>query len=324
MRAVRDVFGVGTAVVDYFVRADDALLEELLLIRGASNYMSRERLEGIHARVKKKIFSSYPGDNARNLCEGVRALGGSAGYASGIGKDAEGKIFRKNLRARGIEPFLGMKRGGTGRIMTFITPKRGSRERTFAVSLGGSVDYDEIPEKELARSRFFYLTSITAFCDGKIARASVEAMKFCKRTGVRVCFSLESAPMVEVKRRKIIRLMKYVDMLFTNEEEARALGCNERGLSELCDIVFLKKGARGSAVFSNGKKYEIPAYEAKVVDTTGAGDFYAAGVIYGLARGASAENAGRVGSYLAARAIEGAGARVGRINKKVIYGFLRK
>ncbi|MEW6329326.1 MAG: adenosine kinase [Candidatus Micrarchaeota archaeon] len=321
MRAVRDVFGVGTAVVDYFARGGDALLDGLRLIRGASNYTSRERLDAIHARVRKKIFSCYPGDNARNLCEGVRALGGRAAYASGIGDDTEGKIFIKNLRALGIESFLSLLKGSTGKIITFITP---DHERTFAVSLGNTVDYDAIPENELARSKFFYLTSITALCDGKLARASVEAMKFCRKRCVRVALSLESAPMVEARREKIMKLLEYVDVLFANENEARALVGDLDRIAGACDVVFLKMGARGSVVFHRGWRFDIPAYEAEVVDTTGAGDFYAAGAIYGLALGAGAEKAGRIGSYVAARAVEGAGARVGRINKKLVERLARE
>ncbi len=319
-RAVRDVFGVGTPVVDYFARADDALLDELRLIKGASNYVSREKLDAIHARVKKKIFSHYPGDNARNVCEGVSVLGARAAYAGNIGGDAEGKFFRKNLRALGVESFLSLEKGNTGKIITFITP---DHERTFAVSLGNTADYDAIPKKELARSKFFYLTSITAFCDGKIARASVDAMKFCKRAGVRVAFALESAPMVEARGEKIMKLLGRVDVLFANRDEARALGGSEKEVCGLCDVVFLKMGARGSVVFHKWERFDIPAYEARVVDTTGAGDFYAAGAIYGLTRGASAENAGRIGSYLAARAVESAGARVRRINKKLVESLAR-
>ena len=305
-----DVFGIGTALVDYFARATDSFLEKNGLVKGASNFLPREKLDEIHLKLSDSVFACFPGDNARNTCEGVSYLGGKAAYASRIANDADGKIFEEALNKYGIDSFLQRGPGNTGKIIAFITR---DGQRTFAVDLGNGKDYDALPAAEIKNSSFLYLTPITLLKEGSVARNARDAMDLAEGNRVRISISLESPPLVSENKERIQKIVSRADVLFANEEELKALmGSTDheaaRALNENITIVCLKKCERGSAIFSNGKEFSIPAYSTKVVDTTGAGDFYAAGVLFGLSRGKSIEEAGHIGARLAGKVVEKFGA----------------
>lgn len=306
MATTYDVFGIGTALVDYFVRSDEDFLAKSGLIKGATNFIPREKLDELHARLSDSVFACLPGDNARNVCEGVSFLGGKSAYASNIAEDDEGKTFERSLHVQHIDSFLEKRPGRTGKIIVFITP---DRERTFAVDLGNSRDYDVLPAAGIKDSNFLYLTSITLLEKGRISKNARNAMESAKKNGVRIAISLESPPMINKNRTQLRKIVSRADVLFANEEELEALtGSREDGaacaLAEDIETVCLKKGKKGSVIFSRGERSSIPCYSVKVVDTTGAGDFYAAGVLFGLSRGQSAEAAGEVGARLAAKTVE--------------------
>lgn len=305
-----DVFGIGTAVVDYFTRSTDDFLKKNGLTKGATNYVSRERLDELHAKFSRSIFACFPGDNARNVCEGVSFLGGRSAYASRIADDREGEIFEKSLRAHKIDSFLEKGPGNTGKLIIFITP---DSQRTFAADLGNGTEYSALPARGIKDSNFLYLTSITLLKKGGTSKSAHKAVKLAKEEGVQVSISLESPPMVRENRKELLRIISMSDVLFANEDELEALtGSRDekaaRMLAENIPVVCLKKGQSGSVIFSRGERFEIPACPTKVVDTTGAGDFYAAGVLSGLSRERSVEEAGRQGSELAAKVIKNFGA----------------
>jgi hypothetical protein len=304
-----DVLGVGTALVDFFVESTDGFLNKNGLVKGATNFLPRETLDELHKTVADSIFTKLPGDNARNVCEGVSYLGGKSAYASSVAEDTEGNFFIKSLKHQGINSLVVKSPGGTGKIIVFITP---DRQRTFAVDLGNSLDYDALPGEAIKESRFIYLTSITFLAKGKIGKTAKNAIKLAHETGTKVAFSLESPPMIEKNREKLLEIIDAIDVLFANEEEMAALiaGGDEaaRWLSGKLDLLCLKKAERGSVLYARNEEFSIPCYSRKTVDTTGAGDFYAAGVIYGLSRGKPVEEAGHLGAKLAGRVVERFGA----------------
>jgi fructokinase len=130
-----------------------------------------------------------------------------------------------------------------------------------------------------------------------------------KKAKANIAISLESPAMLEKNRQKALEIAKYADVLFLNDEEMKAIGVNEKTICNLAPLVYLKKGKDGSAVFSSGSKLaDIPPYPAKVIDTTGAGDAYAAGVLWALNNTKSEIEAGVIGSKLAAAVISKFGA----------------
>lgn len=305
MTKTYDVFGIGTALVDYFVKSDEDFLAKNGLLKGATNFIPRKKLDELHAKLSQSVFACLPGDNARNTCEGVCSLGGKSAYASNIAEDEEGRIFEKRLWAQGIDSFLEKRPGRTGKIIAFITR---DRQRTFAVDLGNSREYGTLPAEGIKKSYFLYLTSITLLEKAAIARNARDAMDLAESSGVRISISLESPPMISENKTKLRKIIPRADVLFANEEELEALvGSKQddavRALAEDIDTVCLKKGEKGSVIFSCGERFPIPCYSIKVVDTTGAGDFYAAGVLFGLSRGKTVEEAGYIGAKLAGKVV---------------------
>jgi sugar/nucleoside kinase (ribokinase family) len=305
MTKTYDIFGIGTALVDYFVKSNDDFLVKNSLIKGASNFMPSEKLDELYSRVSDSIFTCLPGDNARNTCEGVCFLGGKSAYASNIAEDGAGKIFEDSLYAQHVDSFLEKKQGHTGKILAFITP---DYERTFAVDLGNSRDYDALPKNGIKNSNFLHLTSIMLLTKGRIAKSARGAIEFAKKNNVRVSLSLESPPIINKNKDELRRIIPSTDILFANEEELEALvGARDDeaalDLAEEIDIVCLKRGMKGSTIFSDGERFPIPCYSVKVVDTTGAGDFYAAGVLFGLSNGKTVEEAGHIGAKLAGKVV---------------------
>lgn len=305
-----DVFGIGTALVDYFAKCTDEFLAKNNLVKGATNFFQREKLDDLHSRISDTIFLQLPGDNARNVCEGVSHLGGKSAYASAFAEDLEGKFFEKSLSTHGMDSYLVKKPGRTGKIIALVTR---DGQRTFAVDLGNSMDFDALPADGIKNSSFLYLTSITLLSTGALGMAARDAVELAKESETKFALSLESPPMIAENKARLRRVVERADVLLANEEELAALDCTPaedcaRALSKKVEVVCLKRGNKGSTVFARNGEFSVPAYSTKVVDTTGAGDFYASGVLFGLSQGKSADEVGQMGAKLAGKVVEHFGA----------------
>ena len=309
-----DLFALGTPVIDLSARAGGAQLPKLGKIRkGATNFFGAGEISAIEKRLGRRITHRYPGDNARNVCEGFAALGGSCSFEGAVGNDAAGAEFASNLRDCGVIAFLQKKKkGSTGKIISLVAT---GGQRTFCADLGVGTECDRFERAALVNSRMLFLTSITIGVPSPAAKLAMRYLEAAKKGKKRIAISLESPPMVEKNRAKFAALVKkYADVVFLNEDEARALlgADHAKKLLRLKPQIpiYLKKGAKGSLLIHLGKKTRIPAFPAKVVDTTGAGDAYAAGALYGLSRGYSPPSSGRLGSMLAAKVVQKIGAGI--------------
>jgi len=300
-----DLLGIGTAVVDYFAEVDNSFLKKHRLIKGATNFRTREALDGLHRESCEKIFLRLPGDNARNVCEGVSHLGGRSAFAGAVGRDEDGKFLSNALRELGIGSLLVEKPGKTGKILTYITP---DRERTFAVDLGNGLQYDTVSDEEVAKSQYLYITSITILAPGPISETCRRVAELARDVGTKIAFSLESPPMIKKNQKILLSIIEGVEVLFANEDEINALGVAPEEISGSVGCLFLKRGGQGSTIFHDNKTFQIPKYSKKTVDTTGAGDYYAAGALFALCRSADIEKAGHEGARLAAKIVERFGA----------------
>jgi sugar/nucleoside kinase (ribokinase family) len=279
-------------------------------------------LDEMQRKLGKKIFLVSAGDNARNVCEGFCFLGSSASYAGIIGNDGEGRLFELNLAEKGIAALLERRKGNTGKIIALITP---DGQRTFAVNLGETLGLAKFDRNALKQASAFYVASITLFGNEKIAKCEKEALLFAKKHGVMTALSLESPPMVKKEQKTLISLAEYADVLFLNEDELEAL-IGKRGTAGEEKIarmlpdakIFLKKGERGSIVICGKARLLIPKYAANMLDSTGAGDAYAAGALYGLCHGYSCEQAARLGSHLAAYVVQNFGAGIPKGAKRLV------
>lgn len=317
----RTLLAVGTPLLDTLYGADYAFLRRHGLAPGSSNFVDAQALADIEETVRTPPVLEAAGDNARNMAEGFAILERARGreppsvaYAGRLGPDRDGGLFEESLRAVGVEPLLEKLAPRTGRILCFITP---DKQRTFAVYLGQSEEY--APAERLPTAEWLYVSSISALCKGRLSATCLELIR--RQKGAEggdgqeggpglVALSMESPGMLAAHREKAVALAGQADVLFMNEEEAVALGLGMEAIAHLAPVVFLKRGAGGSTVYERGRRSgDVPARPIQhLIDTTGAGDAYAAGAVWGLSRGKGALESARIGSELGAAVVQKLGA----------------
>lgn len=308
------LLGLGTPVLDLFAEVDAAFLKKWGLTAGSTNFVAYEKLQTLKQALGPMLFLEQAGDNARNVCDAFARLEKTAGvarpavaYSGAVGRDETARMIRRSLHEAGVRALLDEMPGQTGEIICLITP---DKQRTFAAHLGVGEEFwggVEFPE-----ANFFFVTSISALCEKPIARAAGLRMDRCVNENRPLAISLESPKMLGGMRAEALKLAQRADLLFFNEDEMKALGLSEEEAGRLAELVFIKKGARGSSVYEGGQKAaDVKAARVeKVVDTTGAGDAYAAGALWALSRGQNAAGAARAGSALAGTAIGTVGSRL--------------
>ena len=310
-----DVIGIGNAIVDVLAQADDAFLREHALEKGAMTLIEEPRSDDLYAAMPPGIEIS--GGSAANTMAGIASLGGRGAYIGKVRADQLGDVFAHDIRATGVAfetPPLG--RGpSTARCLIFVTP---DAQRTMQTYLGASVELtrDDVPEPLVASAQITYLEGY--LWDRPMAKdAFVRAAEIAHAAGRKVSLTLSDPFCVERHRVSFLELVDgHVDVLFANEREILSLYETEdfdealRRVRGMCDVVALTRSERGSVVASRDAVQEVAAAPVeRVVDTTGAGDLYAAGFLYGLTHGRDLSACGRIASICAAEVISHVGAR---------------
>jgi len=314
-----DVVGMGSSLVDVLARTTEADLDRLGLTKGSMALVDLAQAEIIHAVMADGTEVS--GGSAANTMVGVAALGGAAGFVGKVADDRLGKVFARDIQAAGVvfEPVPGgtgpTGDNGTGRCLVLVT---GDAERTMATHLGvaATITPDDIPLDLVARTQLLYLEGY--LWDLPPAKEAMRrAVEACHDHDGSVALSLSDPFCVERHRRDFLELLLGdVDVLFGNEEELIALfgaGSFDAALSaaeETGLLVAATRGARGSVVLTVHGPVEVgPRVVPEVVDTTGAGDLYAAGFLYGLSHGKDPVGCAELGTLCAAEIISHLGAR---------------
>lgn len=306
-----DLFAYGNAMVDYVVRAEEGLLKKLGLRKGAATYVAGEQAERVLQEVRPLRPLRTPGGSATNVTAGVVSLGGSAFFTGAVGRDRDGSLYRRDLDKRGIHHHLLEREGTTGTVIAFLTP---DRERSFACIKGVADRYAEsdLPDEVVGRARVVHATAYELQDNPKTVFSLFRA---ARKAGVMVSFDLASPNIAQSERRKIAELLQWTSVVFANEEEAQAfaglpLAGALRTLGARTDLAVVKVGARGAFVVEKGVSTRIPAFRARVVDTNGAGDGFAAGFLWGRVRGKSPQAAARIGALYASHVVARKGPRL--------------
>ncbi len=301
------IVGIGNVLVDALITLDnDRLLETMNLPKGSMQLIDETEL----LRIKEMFPAMRPrratGGSVCNAMLALANMGMKPGIIGMIGKDEAGAFFRNNALEHGIDIRLQESEKPSGVALTFISP---DGQRTFATCLGAAALMSAADVQAGMLHGYRYL-----FVEGYLARdheLTEHVCRLARQEGMKICYDLASYNIVEADRDFIARMAdKYVDIVFANEEEAKAFAQASPGqaandLGSCCETAVIKLGARGAMIRQGGKTIRVDAMKVqKVTDTTAAGDFFAAGFMYGYLHGASLEKCGRIGSILAGHVIQ--------------------
>ena len=312
-----DVLAIGDAVVDVIARADDAFLAEEKLVKGSMQVLDADGMTRLYSRMSQARETS--GGSAANTVAGVAALGGRAGFVGQVAADQLGEIFSHDIRALGVEFRTPPKKDGlpTGRCLILVTP---DAQRTMNTFRGAAHELmvDVLDRAQIEGAAILYLEAYLWRSEGPRA-AMREAMRIAHEAGRKVAFTLSDIACIDPHRAEIVELLDSgaIDLLFANEAEIRSLAeTSDRdaaiaAIEGKVRILVVTCGEDGALAIEGGRRTAVPVAKigAGLVDTTGAGDLFAAGFLVGQAEGRSIEESLRIGSIAAAEIISHFGAR---------------
>lgn len=268
------------------------------------------------ANINKSMVA---GGSAANTIYGLSKLGVETSFIGKVGMDTIGDNYEQDMLKAGIKPDLIRTDTPSGCAIVLITP---DGERTFASYLGAAQELmpENISEENFMGHDILHIEGYLLFNYDIV----LKAMQTAKNLGMKVSIDLAAHNFVEENRPIIKDLIKnYVDVCFANEEESKAVtGLQPREaldcISEDCDFTVVKLGSKGSLIKHNGTVYEVGTPHVECVDSTGAGDLYASGLLYGIANGYNAETCGKIGAIIGSIVIQNYGARISDDNWKTI------
>jgi sugar/nucleoside kinase (ribokinase family) len=310
-----DVVAIGNALVDVIAHCDDAFLAAHGRTKGSMALVDTSTVERLYAAMGPGTEIS--GGSAANTAAGVASFGGKAGFIGKVATDQLGEVFRHDIRAAGVTFDTPAASGGepTGRCLILVTP---DGQRTMNTFLGVSphLGNGEVDAGLIRSARILYLEGYL-FDRAEAQAAFRQAADIAAKAGRQVALTLSDPFCVDRHRAEFLQLVrKSVDILFANEAEITSLyetASFEKAAGHAqadTRLAALTRSEKGSVILAGGKAIEIAAAPVEaVVDTTGAGDLYAAGFLYGVARDMPLETAGRLGSLAAAEIISHVGAR---------------
>jgi sugar/nucleoside kinase (ribokinase family) len=323
---MKKILGMGNALVDIMIPIEtDEILAVLDLPKGSMQLVDWDRSRGIQEALKDYRKSLSAGGSAANTIHGLAKLGIQTGYIGVVGEDELGGFFVKDMINAGVDPHMIHSRQPTGCAVALVSP---DSERTFATFLGAAVELSAenlgVGSWQLAVGSQQSVVSIFKRYDyfhieGYLVQnhALIEtAVKLAKEAGLTVSLDLASFNVVEANKDFLHEIIeKYVDIVFANEEEAKAFTGKDphEALNEIggkCSIAVVKTGKEGSLVKKGEDIHNIGIIAVTPIDTTGAGDLYASGFLYGLANEKSLEECGRIGALLAGNVIEVMGSKM--------------
>jgi len=316
MTAARfDVIGIGNAIVDIIGRCDEAYLAKIDAAKGSMRLVGADAVKKIYTTMGPAMEIS--GGSAANTIAGVASFGGKAAFIGTVADDEFGKIFTHDIHSIGVtfdtQPIA--NGAPTSRSLILVTP---DGERTMNTFLGISTSLNEtqLNHQLIEESEILYLEGYL-FDEPQAKQAFRSALKTAKKANRKVALTLSDGFCVDRHRDEFIELIRAgIDILFANESEIKSLYQTEsfdlaaKTVSNDVRLAALTRSEKGSVIFADGKSIEIASEKIPaVVDTTGAGDLYAAGFLFGYSKGFELPVCGRLASLAAAEIIGHIGAR---------------
>ncbi|MZG53927.1 MAG: adenosine kinase [Nitrospinae bacterium] len=312
-----DLIGIGNALVDIEVQVEDAFVEEISVTKGGMTLSSVEDQKRILDSLQSKPKKISSGGSAANTVHGASLLGAKSYYLGRVANDAHGKHYTEDMRNCGVG-FCGpgSDEHGTGTCVILITP---DTERTMLTNLGVSSSlHPENVDETIVKSAGAVYVEGYLWTGDETREAGVHMAQLAKKEGIPVSLTLSDAFVVNTYKESLLDFIQWnVDILFCNEVEAKAMTGEEdsleafKKLQAMVDTVFLTLGSKGSLAGQSGQEpVQVNTFPVKAVDTTGAGDLFAAGALFGVLKNFSLEESAVIGSYCAAQVVSHMGGRL--------------
>ncbi len=310
-----DVYGIGNALVDIQAQVSDALLEKLGYAKGMMTLVDEPAQQAVLSELDGASIHRCAGGSAANTIIGLADFGGKAAYAGKVGNDALGDFCLEDMRKMGVSIEVPQAPGQTGTCVVLITD---DAQRTMLTHLGVSAMLapDDVDEAKIAKSKYIYIEGYL-FTAAEPKAAAYRAIEFAQKHGVKVAFTVSDPFLIDAFRDEFWKLIEGpVDLLFCNIEEARSLTelddaveCAQK-MHQHVENVALTLGPDGSILMHENEVIPIEGVACDAIDTTGAGDMYAAGLLYGITNSGSWSRSGRLASLAASRIVAQLGARL--------------
>ncbi|MBO7262043.1 MAG: adenosine kinase [Alistipes sp.] len=324
----KSVIGIGNALTDMLVNlSNDNVLREYQLAKGSMSLVDSEFQTAISKSLAGLPYSLSLGGSAANTIRAMAQLDIRCGFIGKVGEDNTGEFYVQALRNVGVAPYILHSENKSGKCVSLISP---DGERTFLTHLGAALDLtaDEIDAAVFDSYDYLYIEGYLVQ-DHDLIRRTIER---AKEHGAKVALDLASFNVVE-ENRDFLRdiVAKHVDILFANEDEAHAFSGEEdpakalEHIAQMCELVVVKIGTRGALIKHGEEQVHVGIMAAaKRVDTTGAGDFYAAGFMAGLCKGLTLRQCGTMGAIAAGKVIEVVGTTLSREAWSEIHDLCHK
>lgn len=319
------IAGIGSALIDILAHEDDDFLETMGAEKGGMILVDDNFIEQTLSKISDKP-SVVPGGSACNTIIGVAKLGGSGRFIGMRGEDELGKLIEADLNKNSVEPILFTSQVPTGRVLSIITP---DAQRSFFTNLGAASQMtpQDISDKCFENAEVVLVEGYLLFNAPDLMET---AMKAARKAGAKIAMDLSSCSVVETYKDLLEKLIaEYVDILMANEDEAFAFTGHldemkaMEALSKDVDIAVLKVGKKGSYISSPGKVIKVASHgTGEAIDTTGAGDLWASGFLFGIVNDYTFEKCGELGSACGWEVCRVVGANIPEEGWERIYKLL--
>jgi len=321
--ATFDVYGIGNAIVDLQVEGKEEDLTELGLQKGSMKLVDSEEQLKILQKLQSKTVHHSSGGAAANSMITLAQLGGKGAYGCIVGDDERGEFYLEEMRVLGVEvqnlPISGKP---TGTSVVIITP---DGERTMNTHLGATADFTtaHLNSELLVNSKWLLIEGYL-FSNDSGRDAVFQALKLAKERNIKVLLTLGAAFIPQVFRDLVLEAVAMSDLVICNEEEASALtGFSDReqlfnGCAKLCRNFVVTLSEEGAELIWDGERTRINGFPAQLIDSTGAGDAFCGGFIYGITAGLSPIKSSQLGCLIASKVVSQLGARLKQDAKELL------
>ena len=318
---MKKILGIGSALVDILSQIpNEQVLKELNLPKGSMTYVDAKTSVEIGNKLAYLGNQMASGGSAANTMSGLAQLGVEAGFLSKIGEDEIGRFFEKQMTESHVKPLMLKSETPSGRVQALVTA---DGERTFATCLGAAAEMcaDDIKPELFQGWDIFYVEGYLVANPTMLKKA----IETAKAQGMTIAIDLASYNVVEESHDFLLDLVNnYVDIVFANEKEAFAFtGMEPKAavnyIAERCDIAVVKVGAKGAFIQRGTEVVTVPPMKANVIDTTGAGDMWAAGFLAGFVKGENLQKCGMMGAVVAKNIIEVVGAKMDEVRWEKVH-----